>query len=337
MAKERIVVICPGRGSYSRETSGYLKEFKHSGINEVEWMDQNRTRGGLPSITDLDSKPFKSNLHMRGEHAAPLIYACSLVDFISIDQDKYEIVAITGNSMGWYIALALGGALSKKKSYHLISTMGSMMKEKIIGSQIIYPIIDENWQINLEKKSIVEALINKANAYISIILGGYYVIGGSQKAINILLEELPTDEKYPFQLPFHAAFHTPLLETISEKAIDQLPLEIFKKPDIPLVDGRGHIWSPYSTNVAELWDYTLRDQVTNTFDFSSSISVALKEFCPDKLVLLGPGNSLGGVIGQIIIQNKWKGVSSKKEFSVIQGKNPFLISLGLKDQRKIIC
>jgi [acyl-carrier-protein] S-malonyltransferase len=337
MAKERIVVICPGRGSYSRETSGYLKEFKHSGINEVEWMDQNRTRGGLPSITDLDSKPFKSNLHMRGEHAAPLIYACSLVDFISIDQDKYEIVAITGNSMGWYIALALGGALSKKKSYHLISTMGSMMKEKIIGSQIIYPIIDENWLINLEKKSIVEALINKADAYISIILGGYYVIGGSQKAINILLEELPTDEKYPFQLPFHAAFHTPLLETISEKAIDQLPLEIFKKPDIPLVDGRGHIWSPYSTNVAELWDYTLRDQVTNTFDFSSSISVTLKEFCPDKLVLLGPGNSLGGVIGQIIIQNKWKGVSSKKEFSVIQGKNPFLISLGLKDQRKIIC
>ena len=337
MAKERIVVICPGRGSYSRETSGYLKEFKHSGINEVEWMDQNRTRGGLPSITDLDSKPFKSNLHMRGEHAAPLIYACSLVDFISIDQDKYEIVAITGNSMGWYIALALGGALSKKKSYHLISTMGSMMKEKIIGSQIIYPIIDENWLINLEKKSIVEALINKANAYISIILGGYYVIGGSQKAINILLEELPTDEKYPFQLPFHAAFHTPLLETISEKAIDKLPLEIFKKSDIPLVDGRGHIWSPYSTNVAELWDYTLRDQVTNTFDFSSSISVTLKEFCPDKLVLLGPGNSLGGVIGQIIIQNKWKGVSSKKEFSVIQGKNPFLISLGLKDQRKIIC
>ena len=337
MAKERIVVICPGRGAYTRETSGYLKEFKNLRSSEIDWMDQDRKREGLPSITELDSKPFRSKLHMLGEHASPLIYACSLADFNSIDKDKYEIVAITGNSMGWYIALGLGGALSKKNSYHLINTMGSMMKEKIIGSQIIYPIIDKKWKIDLKKKSMVETSLNKVNAHASIILGGYYVIGGSQEAINILLKELPLDGKYPFQLPFHAAFHTPLLAPISEKAIEELPLEIFKKPEIPLVDGRGKIWSPYSTNITKLWDYTLRYQVTKTFDFSSSIAVSIKEFCPDKLVLLGPGNSLGGVIGQIIIQNKWKGILSKKDFSSMQNENPFLFSLGLKDQRKFIC
>ena len=53
-------------------------------------------------------------------------------------QEKYEIVAITGNSMGWYSALALSGALTHENAYSLISTMGSMMKEGTIGGQIIY-------------------------------------------------------------------------------------------------------------------------------------------------------------------------------------------------------
>ena len=66
------------------------------------------------------------------------------------------------------------------------------------------------------------------------------------------------------------------------------------------------------------------------------MSVALKEFCPDKVLLLGPGNSLGGVIGQILIKNKWNGIISKKYFSEQQKEDPFLISLGLEDQRNLI-
>ena len=48
------------------------------------------------------------------------------------------------------------------------------------------------------------------------------------------------------------------------------------------------------------------------------------------------GNSLGGVIGQILIKNKWNGIISKKYFSEQQKKDPFLISLGLEDQRNLI-
>ena len=66
------------------------------------------------------------------------------------------------------------------------------------------------------------------------------------------------------------------------------------------------------------------------------MSVALKEFCPDKVLLLGPGNSLGGVIGQILVKNKWNGIKSKKYFLEQQKEDPFLISLGLEDQRDLI-
>ncbi len=270
---------------------------------------------------------------MAGEHASPLIYACSLSDFLSIDHSKYEIVAITGNSMGWYIALALGGAMTQENAYHLIHTMGSMMTGGIIGGQIIYPIVDENWQVDESKKEMVLSESEKSGTHVSIHLGGYVVIGGEQSALDILLKKLPTDDKYPFQLPFHAAFHTPLMNDVSATGMGALPSSLFQRPIIPLVDGRGHIWSSFSTDISELHQYTLGHQVTKAYDFTSAITVAMKEFCPDKIVLLGPGNTLGGSIGQIMTENNWLDVNSKSAFSQRQKSDPYLISMGMDEQR----
>ena len=337
MAKERIVIICPGRGTYTRDTSGYLATFGASAKNQIAYMDDQRKLVGNSTLTELDSKPFRAKIHMSGEHASPLIYACSLSDFLSIDQEKYEIVAITGNSMGWYSALTLSGALTHENAYFLISTMGSMMKEGTIGGQIIYSVVDENWHVDESEKEEVLTEIKNINAHVSIYLGGYLVIGGEQSALDILLKKLPAKDNYPFQLPFHAAFHTPLLDSISKKAYELLPQSIFQKPSVSLVDGRGHIWSPYSTETVDLYNYTLGHQVTNVYDFFTAITVAIKEFCPDKLVLLGPGNTLGGSIGQIMIENNWLDMDSKSAFSSLQKENPYLISMGMEEQRKLVC
>jgi len=333
MDKDRIVVICPGRGAYTRDTAGYLNVCNNTMKEHIEWMDRKREEAGLPTLSLLDASPFKTKIHMNGEHASSLIYACSLSDFFSIDQKKYEIVAITGNSMGWYVALALGGALNLKNGYHLIQTMGSTMDNESIGGQIIYPIIDENWNI---KESIKEMILNEKGSYLSILLGGYIVVGGEQKVLDLLLKKLPKKDIYPLQLPFHAAFHTPLMEDVSNKIMRKIPHSIFHKPSIPLIDGVGKIWSPFSTEAVDLHKYTLGYQVKNHYDFTSAIKVAIKEFCPDKLVLLGPGNSLGGPTGQIIIQENWCDVNSKSAFLDLQKSNPYLISMGLKDQRKIV-
>ena len=336
MNKKRIVVVCPGRGTYTRDTFKYL--FRHGSFAQpqIDYMNNKRRLSSLPTLSELDELPFKSKIHMAGEHASTLIYACSLSDFLSIDQEKYEIVAITGNSMGWYIALGLSEALSVKNTYHLIHTMGSMMSGGLIGGQIIYPIVDKNWQVDAAKKNSVLSAVKSVGAHVSIYLGGYIVIGGEQSALDKLLKSLPTNDKYPFQLPFHSAFHTPLMEGVSAKGMEELPVSIFQKPTIPLVDGRGNICLPYSTDVDAIWRYTLNHQVISTYDFTKAITVAVKEFCPDKLILLGPGNSLGGAIGQILIKNNWLSIDSKSEFSKYQKNNPFLISMGLKEQRNLI-
>jgi len=336
MNKKRIVVVCPGRGSYTRDTSNYLHQYGAIAKKQIKWMDAQRDEQERPSLTKLDSQIFRAKTHMVGENASALIYACSLADYLSIDTNKYEVVSVIGNSMGWYTSLALSGAITIEDGFHLIDTMGSMMKDEIIGAQLIYPIINDNWQIDQKIFEMVLSEVHQEGAYISIKLGGYLVIGGEKRMLQKLSKKLPLQEKYPLVIPYHAAFHTPLLESISRSAFEIINASIFNRPSIPLIDGRGHIWSTFSTEPLELTKYTLGHQVLHTFDFTSSLTVALKEFCPDMLVLLGPGNSLGGAVGQILIENKWLGLETKKDFSDLQVNDPFIVSLGITEQRELL-
>ena len=161
MDKKRVVVVCPGRGTYTRETSGYLAKYGKFRKDQISWMDKKRENEGLPSLSSLDLKPFQSKIHMAGENASTLIFACSISDFSFIDQKKYEVVSIIGNSMGWYTTLVLGNVLSIKQGYELIHTMGSMMKNQIIGGQIIYPVVDDDWIENKEKKTNIISQVKK--------------------------------------------------------------------------------------------------------------------------------------------------------------------------------
>ena len=335
MAKERLVIICPGRGSYTRESSGYLNSKKNIADQEISWMNNQREATNLPTLNELDSSTFKSKIHMIGVNASPLIYACSYVDFFSINKNKYEIVAITGNSMGWYTTLALSGVLTFQNAFKLINVMSSLTKDDN-GGQIIYPIVNENWQIDESTYSMVLNEIKKVGAYVSINLGGYIVIAGKQDSLNKLLKRLPVNDKYPFQLPYHSAYHSAIMSSVPEKAFDLLPKSLFIRPKIHIIDGTGHIWSPYSTKISELYSYTLNNQVTQIYDFNSAINVAIKEFSPDKLVLLGPGNTLGGPVAQTLIQNRWLEIDSKIAFTKKQNNDPYLISMSIKEQRKIV-
>lgn len=342
MIKEKIVVICPGRGTYTASELNYLSRFGATQKSFIEKIDLFRKNDNLPSITALDSATrFSANLHLVGEHASTLIYTCAMADFLSIDSEKFEVVAVTGNSMGWYLALACVKVLDTDGAYRLIQTMGSMMQDNIIGGQIIYPIVDDAWLPCSEKQKVIQEALesihgkNGAEIYVSIRLGGYVVLAGNESGLQQLQKMLPpVDNQFPMRLNKHAAFHTSLMQGVSEKAFALLPESLFSPPTIPLIDGRGAIWQPYATQTKLLRDYTLGHQVVEPYDFTSAITVALKEFAPDRLVLLGPGSTLGGALGQILAKLKWRGIHSKQDFSEHQKRDPFLLSMGLEVQRK---
>ena len=93
--------------------------------------------------------------------------------------------------MGWYTALAISGAISIKNSYKIVQKMGSIMDSKGVGRQLIYPIIDDNWQIDGDFTKYITSQIKKTKNFVSIKLGGYVVVGGEKKSIDRLSNILP--------------------------------------------------------------------------------------------------------------------------------------------------
>ena len=340
-SKQRAVVICPGRGTYNKEELGYLQRLHGDKTEVVDLIDDYRDSKGQLKVSELDAmENYSMRVHTAGENASALIYACALADYQAINKTEFHIVAVTGNSMGWYIALAVAQALQPQQAIELINTMGSMMTDGIIGGQMIYPIINDDWQVDAQKQQQVMQWLAEANqpsgceVYLSINLGGYLVFGGNKVGLKALEALLPVvQDRYPMNLFNHAAFHTPLLRDVSRHAMSLMSADIFNTPKIPLIDGLGQVWQPYSCDVEQLYNYTLNTQVVTPYDFSKAIEVAIKEFAPDKLIILGPGSTLGGAVAQSLISHHWHNLQNKSDFITLQKQDPFILAMGLAEQR----
>ena len=96
----------------------------------------------------------------------------------------------------------------------------------------------------------------------------------------------------------------------------------------PVIDADHTRWTPWSTDPAALRDYTLGEQVTTPFRFAVSVRVALREEAPDVLVLPGPDNSLGGICGQLVVAEGYRGIRSREDFEVVQrSEAPVVLSM----------
>ena len=341
MRKETAIVIAPGRGVYGQSELGYLQKWHSQKQHFLRGIDTHRIEHDRPAITLLASAAkYASSRHATSKNASALIYACALADFSDIALDRFDIVAVTGNSLGWYLALAAAGALSPEAAMTLIDTMGHLMEDHGVTHRVVYPLVDAEWRASTERAAAVEQAMRSAaslkgsTVYHSIHLGGMAVLAGNEAGLVALEEALPqADDRFPFRLARHAAFHTPLLEHVSHLARAALPPTQFQRPTIPMIDGRGTIWRPYD-DLTSLWDYTLGEQITTTYDFSAAIEVAIKEFAPDRLIILGPGSTLGPPVAQALIQHEWRGIDNKACFARTQGDDPFVLAMGIEEQRR---
>lgn len=331
----RVVLICPGRGSYTRESLGSLVQ-----TPSVVAANQFRAALGRPTPTELDAaERHNARQHLAGENASILTMACTLADRDQLA--GVEVVAVVGNSMGWYTALTVAGALRLVDGLRLVETMGAYQADNVIGGQLVYPLVDAAWRPDPDAQAAVDrALTEIPELWWSIRLGNQAVLGGSAPAVARALTQLPPrrigERDAPFQLPLHSAFHTPLLAPTSARAqVDLADLD-WCAPGIPLVDGTGRLWRPRSTDPAALARYTLTTQVVEPYDFVRSVRVVLAEYAPDAVVLLGPGGNLGGAVASALITDGWAGVHDKAGFQERQGRDPFVIAMARPEQRGLV-
>ncbi len=334
--KETVVVVCPGRGTYNAPELGYLARH-HAGSPWLAHFDAVRDAAGKPALTALDgAAKFDPKLHPRGDVAAPLIHACAYLDFLALDRERFEVLAVTGNSMGWYTALACAGAVSCEHGFAIADAMGLNSQKHESGGQAVIVMAGEDWRVDPATERAVEAACARVGVLPSIRLGGMLVVAGPEAALDALNAQLPPLPRPPLRLPGHGPFHTPLMQASADAARASLPAAWFGAPQVPLIDGRGKVWRRFETDPQELWDYTFGHQILAPYDFTAAMTVALREFAPDRVVLLGPGETLGGAIGQTMIAQRWLDIDSKYVFSLRQEEDPFLVAMGREAQRRLI-
>lgn len=336
----RTLVVCPGRGSYSRGTLGHLKNRSGAATEIVEACDAHRRALGRMPVTELDgADAFRGRLHVAGENASLLTFACALADFAELDRSRFDVVGVVGNSMGFYTALAISGALPLEDAIRLVETMGSYQKGNVIGAQVLYPVDHDDWTPHPEREAQVEAAMVACQAHLSIRLGGYVVIGVANDQVDNLKAALPPVERgsrtFPVQLPLHSAFHTPLMAATSDVAARDLADLDFRSPTVSLFDGRGYRFAPGWADPAALADYTLGHQVVAPFDFTAAVRAGLRHTGADVVVALGPGNALGGPLASILVNEGWGGSLTRSDLDDRQRDGePLLLSFGVPPQRR---
>jgi acyl transferase domain-containing protein len=347
---KRVVVLCPGRASYTSAQLGSL-----AGIDDTECaaelvetlarVDAARTARGETPVREMDAATRFSSSFLEGHNAAPLIFAVTAYEALRLDPGKVEVVAVGGNSMGWYSALWVAGALPLGEAFRLIETMGGMTRSGAIGGQVIYPVVDAEWRHAGEaEESVDEALRSVAAAGLqagdSIRFGGFRVLWGEDAALERIVAALPQRDlgrqQYPVRLLGNSAFHSHLLRQVADQGQLELADLAISSPGRSLIDGRGRQWRPLGSAPAALLDYTLGHQVTRTFDFGAVVRVALREYAPDLVVALGPGESLGGAVAQVMIAEGWRGITDRREFLARQADDPVVVSMGRPEQAALV-
>lgn len=338
--KPKAVIICPGRGTYNKAELGYITGHHSEKSGILAQFDEQRTATGQVSIRELDTAPrFSGNVHTRGDNASALIFTSSYMD--SLDAcAAFDVVAVTGNSMGWYTTLAVAGAARATDAFQIVNTMGQLMQESLIGGQTVYPVVGEDWRANPEARANLLRVIEEINAQdgqtlaVSIELGGMLVVAGDAAGLDAFEAAVPKVQgRFPLRLPNHSAFHTTLQQPVAARGSELLNEALFNVANIPMVDGRGVVWYPHSHSTEALRAYTLGAQVTETYDFTSAIRVAARTFAPDVFVVLGPGNTLGGAVAQSLINIEWQGLASKPAFQARQKEAPVILSMGRETDR----
>ncbi|MEQ8310768.1 MAG: ACP S-malonyltransferase [Sphingopyxis sp.] len=343
--RKTAIVVAPGRGTYGKSELGSIARLHGQRFADaIAGFDAERRDRGQPTVTELDGADrFSVATHMRGDVAAPLIYTATALDYLSIDREAYDIAATLGNSMGWYSALALGGAVSIADGFRIANAMGLNSQTHGPGGQILMQVVDDDWRpvpglrdTLLDMVAAIDARADHALA-LSIDLAGMLVLAGNEEGLAALLAEAPpTPGRDPLRLAGHGPFHTPLMAGSSQKAKAELPPSLFARPALPMVDGRGHIWRRFSSDPLQMWDYSFGHQILAPYDFALSVQVAVKEFAPQAIILPGPGDTLGGAIAQALIGIEWQGMKSKADFMARQASDPILLSMGRTEQRALV-
>lgn len=188
--------------------------------------------------------------------------------------------AVTGHSMGEYVAAVLAGVMSLEDALSLVVLRAQLFEQTAPGGMLSVPLSEADIIPYLTPQMAVAA-VNAPDLC---------VVSGPVEAIAVLETRLAERQINGRRIRTHVATHSPLLDPILDtfrRRVAQIDLQL---PTLPFISNVSGTWAADELTDPEYWVTHLRHQVR----FAAGLAELLQT--PNQLFLeVGPGQALSSL------------------------------------------
>ncbi|MGI9543938.1 MAG: SDR family NAD(P)-dependent oxidoreductase [Cyclobacteriaceae bacterium] len=198
--------------------------------------------------------------------------------------------AMTGHSVGEYVAACLSGVISWQDALYMVVIRGRLFETLPKGSMLSIPMSEKEVTKYL-KDDLTLAAINTPSLCVA---------SGPEKSIDQLFEVLAKEGVEAKKLKVDVAAHSPMIDVILEdfdKALQKIKL---KPPEIPYI---SNVTGSWITKEMATSNQYYQDHLRSAVRFNDTLEELLK--VPGRIFLeVGPGRNLSTFVNQHPLRSK---------------------------------
>jgi amino acid adenylation domain-containing protein len=189
-----------------------------------------------------------------------------------------EPKAMTGHSLGEFVAAVVAGVMSREDGLKLVATRGQLMQQMERGAMLSVRLGEEK----------ITALLNERLSIAALNSPSLSVISGPLQAIEELEKRLQEEQVECKRLRTSHAFHSSMMDPMLDAFEDEVHRVSLHAPSIPYVSGVSGTWiKPEEVITPRYW----RDHCRKPVRFADAAKLLLD--LPEAVLLeVGPGQSL---------------------------------------------
>jgi amino acid adenylation domain-containing protein len=189
-----------------------------------------------------------------------------------------EPKAMTGHSLGEFVAAVVADVMSREDALRLVATRGRLMQQMERGAMLSVRLGEER----------VEALLDERLSIAALNSPSLSVASGPMDAIEELEKRLQAEEVESKRLRTSHAFHSAMMDPMLDAFEKEVRLIALHAPSIPYVSGVTGTWiKPEEVITPRYW----REHCRKPVRFADAAKLLLDQ--PEAVLLeVGPGQSL---------------------------------------------
>lgn len=277
--------VFPGQGSQSL---GMGMDLLHLPSVKEKFAQAEEILGwSVVEICQNDEEKLSRTLYTQ-----PCLYVVESI-LADILQEKQNPDLVAGHSLGEYIALYVAGVFEWSAGLRLVKRRAELMDSTAGGMMAAF--------INFEREQLEKVIAETPDVVLANDNSpAQAVISGTPEAVQAVMSQVKAKRAIPLKVS--GAFHSPLMASAADEFQNILESIEFQQATVPVLSNV----EPVPSHDAYVLKQRLKQQMTGSVRWRE-ISIALSENGIERVVEIGPGNVLTGLIkrtcSDLILEN----------------------------------